>query len=518
MVNLRKKYGLIYIVAAFILAVSMNLSFCLNETMSIDLKNKFEKKINLDLRDMDIIDVFKFISMKGDFSIVVSKAVTGRVTLVLKSVKIVDSLDIICLSNNLGYRSMGNIVYVMPEQEYFQMYGTYFRDKTRVKIVFLKYIKPSYALEALKNIKSEIGKLVIDEETGTIVMVDIDEKLTEMQKILDQIDKRLDTKIFSLNYAKAQVIKEKLREKLDVKSVGSIEADERSNQVIVTALPERFIEIESIIRAMDKKTKEVLIKVKIIKLILHPQFDFGIDWERAFQKAENAAIRSLHLYGSFPASATLTAATATTYGRIMLGDIDSDEFAMTLNALKQVSQTKTLANPTILVNDNEEAKIHIGDKLAYVTTTTIGTGADQTSNEEVHYIDVGILLHVKPTIGDDGFVRMYIKPEISSQRDTLETPAGSEIPLINTTLVESTVMVKDGTSIVIGGLRKDENQTTKKGLPYLMDLPVFGNAFKNISDDVTKAEIVIILTPHIIDAGVDNIGAYTPTLAPMKTY
>jgi type II secretory pathway component GspD/PulD (secretin) len=159
----------------------------------------------------------------------------------------------------------------------------------------------------------------------------------------------------------------------------------------------------------------------------------------------------------FPISSTVS--TGSTIAKVLLGNIDSDDFAVALSALKQVSDTKTLANPTILVTNEEEAKIHIGDKLAYVTTTTIGTGADQSTNEEVHYLDVGILLSVKPTISDDGNVRMTIKPEISSQTGTLETPAGAEIPLINTTVVESNVMVKDGTTIVIGGcLRRSYKQ------------------------------------------------------------
>ncbi len=487
----------------------------LGQTIPSDLQTKLDKKITLDLRDMDIIDVYKFLSMKGDFSVVVSKAVTGRATLILKSVKIGDALDIISIANGLGYAAMENIIYVMPEQEYFQMYGTYFRDKTKVKIVYLKYVRPSYALEALKNIKSEIGKIIIDEDTGTLVMVDTEEKIKQMEAVLDNIDHKLQTKIFVLNYAKAAIVKEKLRERLDVKSVGSIEADERSNQIIITALPSRFDEIEPLIRALDKKTKEVLIKVKILKLVLNPQFDYGIDWERAFQKAENAAFNSLHLYGTFPISSTVS--TGSTIAKVLLGNIDSDDFAVALSALKQVSDTKTLANPTILVTNEEEAKIHIGDKLAYVTTTTIGTGADQSTNEEVHYLDVGILLSVKPTISDDGNVRMTIKPEISSQTGTLETPAGAEIPLINTTVVESNVMVKDGTTIVIGGLHKDEATSNKKGLPFLMDLPVVGGAFQSVSDEVTKTEIVIILTPHIVDSSKDEVG-YSPTIAPMKNY
>ncbi|MBN1353254.1 MAG: hypothetical protein JW994_01105 [Candidatus Omnitrophica bacterium] len=487
----------------------------LDQPLPQGLEENFNRLITLDLRDMDVVDVFKFLSLKGDFSIVVSKNVTGRVTLVLKQVRIIDALDILVLSNGLGYRIRQNIVYVMPEEEYFQVYGEFFRDERSVMTVYLSYVKPSYALETLKNIKSEIGKIVIDESTGTVVMIDTKEKLKKMSEVLKEIDHKLETKIFNLNYADAEVLKEKLREKLDVKSVGTIEADKRSNQLIVTALPDRFPEVETIIKALDKKTKEVLIRVKILKIILNPKFDMGINWAGTFDTTNKLLTSSLTFAGGFPIATTVSQ--LGTLGQIAFGDIPPDNIEMDIKALKQVSDTKTLANPSILVTDGDEAKIHIGDKLAYVTTTTTGTGADQTTNEEVHFVDVGILLSVKPTISDNGYIKMTIKPEISSQTDTLTTPQQAEIPLINTTLIESTVMVKDGTTIIIGGLHKDEGTYTKKGLPFIMDIPVIGKIFQNQSDDTTKTEIAIFLTPIIVEGDV-NVTGYTPSIAPTKSY
>ncbi len=501
-----KNIGILFILLLIFLVNSLPLYA---QDLSKEMREKLEREITLDLRDMDIVDVFKFISMKGDFSIVVGKDVTGRVTLVLKKVKIRDALDIICLSNNLGYRVIENIIYATTEQEYLQTYGILFRDKRKIKIVYLQYTKPSYALEALKNIKSEIGKIVIDEDTGTVVMVDTPSKLEEMQEVIQKIEYKLETKIFTLNYAKAASVKEKLREKLDVKSVGSIEADDRSNQIIVTALPERFKEVIPIIEALDKKTKEVLIKVKILKVVLNPEFDFGIDW--------TAVAKGITYSANVPIASTLS--TAGTFGKITASNMDLDDvnFSSTLKALKQVNDTKVLANPKILVTDNEEAKIHIGDKLAYVTTTTIGTGADQTANEEVHFIDVGILLNVKPTISDDGFIRMSIKPEISSQSSTLETPQGAEIPLINTTTLETNIVVKDGTTVIIGGLHKDEEVKKRKGLPFIMDFPFVGKFFTSVSDSIEKTEIAIFMTPYIVK-GDTHLTDHFPDLSPPKTY
>ncbi len=459
------------------------------------LQQKLDKQISLDLRDMDVVDVYKFLAFKGDFNITISKALAGRVTLYLKRVTIKDSLDIISIANGLAYRIVGdNIIHVMTEPEYVAMYGKKFSDKTDVRIIHLSYAKPAYVLETLKNMKSDIGRIVIDEDTGSVVMIDTVENLDKMTNMVREMDYPLETRIYDIKYANAEDVAAKLRAKLDNKAVGSVQADTRSSQLIIQAFPGRIKEVEEIIAVLDKKTRAVLILVRILKVTLNPKFDMGISWDTLFDK-----VKSMQLVGSFPISSTIsTASSLGSVGKIGIGSLSSDDFTVELKLLKQVAETKVLANPSLMVTNNKEARIHIGDKLAYVTTTTIGTGESQQVNEAVTFIDVGVQFSVTPTINDDGFVTMMIKPEISSQAGTLETPQGSEVPLINTTLVETSVIVKDGHTIIIGGLRKDDFAKTRKGVPWLMDVPVVGNIFANTTKSKTQTEIIILLTPHIV--------------------
>ncbi|MFH1768721.1 MAG: secretin N-terminal domain-containing protein [Candidatus Omnitrophota bacterium] len=470
------------------------------EEIPAALNQKFNKKISLDLRDMNAVDVYKFLAFKGDFNISISKDITGRVTLFLKEVSIKDAMDIISIANRLAYRVVGeDIVHIMSEAEYLSLYGKKFSDKREVKIIYLKYAKPAYILEALKNLKSEIGKVVIDEDTGSLVMIDTNEHIAIMEDSIRKMDHQLEMKVYDLKYAKAEDVSIQLKQKLDNKAVGSVQADARSNQLIVRAFPERLKEVEEIIRALDKKTKAVLIEARILKIILNPQWDRGIDWESIFR-----GIKNFNLVGSFPISSSIsTAAALGTVGKIAFGDLNEDNFTTELKILKQVAETKVLANPSILVTNNEEARIHIGDKLAFVTTTTIGTGESQQVNEEIHYIDVGVQFKVTPTINEDGFITMKIQPEISSKSGELETPQGAKVPLINTTMVESTVIIRDGNTIIIGGLRQDELIKVKKGIPMLMDMPLVGGVFSNSSKEKTQTEIAILLTPHII-SGEEN--------------
>ncbi|MFA4982086.1 MAG: secretin N-terminal domain-containing protein [Candidatus Omnitrophota bacterium] len=483
------------------------------DALPIELKEKLGRKIDLDLRDMDVVDVYKFLAVKGDFNISISKNIAGRVTLYLKNVNIKDSLDIISTANAIGYKIMGDsIIYVMAEAEYMAMYGKKFSDKTCLKIVYLNYAKPSYVLEALKNIKSEIGKVVIDEDTGSVVLIDTAEKIKQMEEAILRLDHPLETKVFDLRYANAEDVANKLKEKLDNKAVGSVQGDARSNQLVVRALPDRLKEVGLIIASLDKKTKAVLIDVRILKVVFNPKLDMGINWESVLEKGGKSL---LTFSGTFPIASVAGA------GRILVTPAGGEALTADIKMLKHVVDTKVLANPSILITNNKEARIHIGDKLAYVTTTTIGTGESQRVNEEIHYIDVGVQFKVTPTINDDGFITMAIKPEISSKSGELVTPQGSKVPLVNTTLVETNVIVKDSQTIIIGGLKKDELIKTRRGYPGLMDIPVVGTVFSNIAKDKTQTEIVILLTPHIVEGdenAADKKFSLEQKLKPDKKY
>ena len=145
-----------------------------------------------------------------------------------------------------------------------------------------------------------------------------------------------------------------------------------------------------------------------------------------------------------------------------------------------------------------------------------------TTAEDVEFIDVGIQLAVTPTINQDGFVTMKIKPEISSVVRTLTTPSNNKIPIVDTSTAETTVMVADGTSVVIGGLRKNEKQTSEEQLPYLGNVPVIGKIFfKKTAKDDQLTELIVFITPHVVD-GTDLVTGDeqkgTNSLKPFREY
>lgn len=463
-----------------------------------------DKSIFLDLRDINVIDVFKFLAVQGSLNIVTSKNVQGRSTLLLRDVKIKDALDILVISNQLAYETRNDITYIMTEDEYAITHGKNFNDKKKIAIRMLKTAKPSYALAALQGVQSSIGKVIIDEDTGTIVMIDIPEKLMQMNGILDQVEKNLATRVIKLQFAKADDVAAQLKPQIEGKGVGTVIADKRSNQIILSAYPDRLENAVKFVAALDKQTKGVLVETRILQLTLNPKFEFGIDWEKVFPEHN---FNDLKLDGTFPIDSTVTS-----FGSLRVGTIGNENFVLAVKAMKEVVSTKILASPRVMILDREEGKINIGDRIPYVVSTTTASSGDNIGiSQDIRFIDVGLMLMVTPIINDDGFVTMKIKPEISSKTGEVDAfvqvvnnrEISNKIPIVNSTAVESTVIVRDGMSVILGGLIRNEMTEDNKGIPYLMDIPFLGNAFKSRSETITKTEIVIIITPHIVSGEKD---------------
>jgi len=476
------------------------------------------ERVSLDLRSTEVNDAIKYIATKGGLNIAISKNVAGRVNLFLTDVPIRDVFEIILRSNELAYDKQGDVYNIMTEAEYRALYGKKFSDLREVKSFRLQYAIPEQAFNMLDTLKSEIGRLLVDEDSGTVLILDTPDRLREMERALATLESENSVRVFDLRYAKAKDIEEQLKDQLELKKLGSIKADERSNQVTVKTLPSRMQEVQQIIEALDRKTREVLIDSKIVKVNLTNKEDSGIDWNAVFANLKFNGIDNTA--SNFRRTTTGTAPSEVpAVLRIRLPEFDITKGARgkQLNPgdmlfttvardgyelfryLETLGQTKLVSNPRILVVENQEARIHVGTREAYVTTTTTAGQTTTTTAEEIQFLDVGIQLLVTPTnINNDGFVTMKIKPEVSSVIRTLETPSKNKIPIVDTSTAETSVLVKDGSTVVIGGLRKDQKSFSNDQLPQLGKLPVVGNLFKQKSTADETAELVVFITPHIV--------------------
>lgn len=458
-------------------------------------------KISLDVKGMDVVDVLKILSSRAGMNIVIGKNVSGRVTLFLKDVNIADAFDIVILANDLAYDKKGDIINIMAARDYEVIYGQSFADKKQLVNIALKHAKAANILQVFNQVKSNNGRIIIDEPTNSIIIIDNLEKLNEMKKMAQDLDRPLESKVFDLNYAQADKLNTKLQESL-TKGIGSVKIDERTNKIVITDYPEKLENISKIIGAFDEKTPQVIIDAQIVEISPNKdEFSMGVDWDYWIKK-------NVRIINSLPAPALPSAAvigTKLAFG-VASGDQQSvpgkpGQYKSIIEALRVIGETKILSSPRIMALNNQEARILVGTKEAYITSTTsqAGTGSTITS-QTVNFVDVGIKLYVTPIINKEGFVTVKVRPEISSaeSKEITAEDKKTEIPIVTTSETETTIMIKDDTTIMIAGLKKDKRVKEVKKIPILGDIPGLGYLFRSTKDAVTKTELVVFLTPHIV--------------------
>ncbi|MDD5745978.1 MAG: secretin N-terminal domain-containing protein [Candidatus Omnitrophica bacterium] len=505
--------------------------------------------ISLDLRGIEVKDALKYLAEKANLNIVPTNDVSGRVTLLINDAPIDDIFEILIRSNKLAYEKIGSIYSVMTESEYKQRYGKGFDDIRQVKVFHLQYVIPDQAFTIIDSIKSAIGKVLVEGDSGTILVLDTPEKIQEISETLDALEHKSSVKVFSLRYATAEEVAKQLRSHLDLKKVGSIKADERTNQVIVQTLSERMNDVEQIIAKLDQKTKEVLIDARIIQVKLTNSLSEGVQWEGLFELAQNESgtsylgsyplssvssttstwrsrqqvLEDTGYVGSYPFSGTTSNFSAGTPSvgteQMHIGVVGNNDFDVLVNYLQTLGDVKILSNPKLAVTNNQEARIHVGERQAYITTTTTAGQTTTTVSEEVTFLDVGLQLHVTPIINDQGYVTLKIKPEISSVIGSLTTSQNNKIPIIDTSTAETTVMVKDGATVAIGGLRREEVSKDSQHFPLLNKLPLIGMLFKSETNETSRSELLIMITAHVIEGDALVTGDVAdPGKQPEKAY
>jgi general secretion pathway protein D len=452
------------------------------------LKDAAPGRISLDLKGIDVVELFKILSLKMDVNIVPTKEVTGRVNIFLNNVTLQDALDIILINNALAAVKDNNIITVMTLEQYTQLYGRRYNEPRKVRMYRLKNAAPKDVSAALDQLKSDIGKVIVDEPSATVVLMDVEENIGIMERTLLTLDQAKDTEIFDLKYARAEDMKTQLA---GVLTGGSsyVDLDARTNKIAVSDLPGKMEKIKKLIHAFDAETRQVLIEVQIVQIALSDQTQTGINWERLFTVGN---IRDAGVASAFPIAPAVSS-----FGKFSLGTLAQNDFTVVLQALNTISKTNVLSRPRIAAINNQEATILIGSKEVYFSQTQSQSQVTTTTAEAVNFVDVGVKINVTPTITPDDFIIMKIRPEVSSVRETVTSPLGSTVPVVETSQAETTVKVKDGAMVMIAGLMKEDIRDTRKRVPILYKIPIIGWLFGNRDDDRTKTELAIFLTPRI---------------------
>jgi type IV pilus assembly protein PilQ len=431
-----------------------------------DVKVSDYGTVDISVQDTDLATVLQMLSIESKKNIITSKAVSATVSANLYDVTFHEALKAILDVNGYTFYEEGNFIYVITKEEAVAMEKA--RRKTESRIFELAYLSANDAKEFITPLLSENGKA---SARGAV----------------------------------------QPGMKPEVTNAG---ADEYAftPRLVINDYPENLQAMAELLATLDTPPQQVLVESTILQSAIDESNAFGVDFSvigsMNFTDLTNplAAVNNLlagdSANGFQPADnnaggiQSTVGNTATGPAGIKIG-IVSDDISVFLRVLDEVADTTVLARPKLMALNRQRAEVLVGTKVGYLSTTSTETATTQN----VQFLDTGIQLIFRPFISTDGMVRMELKPRVSEAllRDVTDSTGNIvTIPDEVTNEVTTNVRVKDGETVVLGGLFRDQTRTTRRQVPILGDIPIVGAAFRGNDDRVQRNEVIFLITPSIV--------------------
>jgi type IV pilus assembly protein PilQ len=402
------------------------------------VRGEGDQGLTINSQNTDLRTVLDELAKQGGLNILASSSVQGTVTASLKDVDVDTALAAILKTTGFVARREGKIVFVGKPADMEAMDQTV--DQIVTKVYRPNYIKAA-DLQAL--ITPLLSKAVGSSTVSTASEVDIP---------ADQ-----------------------------VKTGGNSFAG--TDVVVVRDYAAVVAEIDQLFAEVDVKPRQVAIEAMILSVSLSDEFRFGVNFEALRDKA------NVRLISGSPLPSL--GAISTTDGGLKFGFLDSS-LSLFINALETVGDTNVIASPRLTCLNKQRAEIQIGEELGYVSTTITET----SSTQSINFLETGALLRIRPFIGDDGLIRLEVHPELST--GNVDIQQGLTIPNKSVTQVTTNILCPDGCTVIIGGLIREDLQTSTSQIPLLGNLPWIGPAFRQKTENVDRNEVIVLITPRIV--------------------
>ncbi|MFW6323904.1 MAG: type II secretion system secretin GspD [Desulfovibrionales bacterium] len=371
--------------------------------------------------------------------------------------------------------------------------------------------------------------VVADERMNAVIVLAGREELRQVRELISRLDRptpqgKGKVQVVKLENARAEDLAEVLQaliqrtsgEQGEVVSQNvNIVADNPTNSIVITADPEEYAVLEPIINNLDAPRKQVFIEAAIMEVSDSQIVSFGVNWNVADQRDDFLAFDQDTVFfggsnpGGFPdltSDDTLMPPSGLSLGMLSfpfeLNGVDVFNLAALINLAKSDTDFNVISYPQIMTLENEEASIVVADNLPFTTQTDVGAEVDSRFIQSIEYRDVGVTLQVTPQINDQGAVRMEIYQEVSRVVSQVVSSGADDIVAIAPTTrkrtAETTVEIRDGSTIVIAGLLENNKEKTNQGIPGLSDIPALGWLFKSKTNRQDRTNLLVFITPHII--------------------
>jgi type II secretory pathway component GspD/PulD (secretin) len=411
------------------------------------------------------------------------------------------------------------------------------------QIFQLKYVSAESLAESIQSLLSDHGLAHADSRANAVVVTDVPSRVDQIALMIEALDKRLETRTWTLDYADVDSVTERI-ENLFPEELVRVSMDEETRQVSVTAIPEQLDEIGIVVDSWDIKGRQVSIQAYLVSVSDTVRREFGIDWSY-FDEISGVpfSLQSGNAspdYTTSPDAGEQRAQVGRLPNRVFerglfggrfsrvnvdgesdTGSVTPDQYILdpefkgnrvgvVLNYLDRTADLDILSQPRVTVRDGEEASFQNireipyqeGGYSTYNNSTTNDGNYNRVIPLRVQFVEVGTVLKVKPRIADEGNVRLDIEAESSTADEDFVVTVGdqtSTIPLKTMNKAETKVMVHDGETIVIGGLRSTNLDDSVDRVPVLGDLPFIGKLFSTTRKTHEERELMVFITPILVD-------------------
>jgi general secretion pathway protein D len=314
--------------------------------------------------------------------------------------------------------------------------------------------------------QNQLEKKVLS-ENAVLVYPSTPQKLRENQDLV--------MRVFHLGNADVKQTVNLLRTMVKTKDIF---VDERMNMLVIRDTPDVIRIAEKLIGMHDMVDPEVVLEIEILEVSRTKVRELGI---------------------TYPSTFTGPGGTLAQIGDLTRSTVNANSgFAVT--ALRTDGDTKTLANPRVRVRNKEKARVHVGDRVPVISSTLVGAGSGgaPVSSEQIQYLDVGIKVEAEPVVHPDNTVAVKVNLDVSSLGAQTRTTLGTVAYEVGTRNVNTVLRLRDGETQALMGLIRDDDTTTRSGIPFLGELPILDVLFGNSKDDQRSRELVLLITPHII--------------------
>lgn len=301
--------------------------------------------------------------------------------------------------------------------------------------------------------------------------------------------------IVQLRYADAQEVRDA------IKSLTSdVQVDRGGNRLIVMTSPRIISEVEELVASLDQPARQVMIEARIVEVSTDDAKTLGIDWallmHQNFVFIEGDSGSSPK--GTLPVNAPFIPAAPGKKFPNSFGPFARQALGwnVALDLLINQGNARVLANPKIATLNGHEADMLVGERIPYTVTSTVFAGGAAAPTRTIEKEEVGVKLRITPVINVDGYITTDITPEVSIV--TGFTGDNHDLPIVSTRQAHTTVRLKDGSTVIIGGLLNEAKTHQVAKVPLLGDLPFIGVLFQHQFTETRKTDLVIEVTPHIV--------------------